>query len=194
MSMEANGGGSPARIGFDADALEAFYRSHINTVRRFVAARVSDPHLAADLTADIFLAAIDASDTYDPKRGSPAAWLVGVARNVIAAEFRSDARRRQLHGRLAGRRLLDSDSEARIEERLDAERHKRALYAALTTLSDSDRALIEMIAIDELPVADAAVALGIKTGTARVRLHRLRRSLQNTLLQPPSITTAGAAS
>jgi RNA polymerase sigma-70 factor (ECF subfamily) len=95
---------------------------------------------------------------------------------------------------VAGRRLLDPESETRIEERIDAERHNRALYSALGTLSESDRALIEMIAIDEIPVTDAAAALGIRPGTARVRLHRLRRYLQITVVQPTSITTAGAAS
>ncbi|MCK2221935.1 hypothetical protein MF672_050225 [Actinomadura sp. ATCC 31491] len=37
---------------------------------RFVVRRVSDPHFAADLTADIFLAALDSAHTYVPGRGS----------------------------------------------------------------------------------------------------------------------------
>ncbi|GAB3252398.1 hypothetical protein [Nocardioides dilutus] len=40
------------RIAGEPDALEAFYRDHIEAVQRFVARRVSDPHVAADLTAD----------------------------------------------------------------------------------------------------------------------------------------------
>ena len=39
-------------IATDPEALEAFYREHVEAVQRFVARRVSDPHLAADLTAD----------------------------------------------------------------------------------------------------------------------------------------------
>ena len=41
-------------IGTDPDALESFYREHVWAVQRFVARRVSDPHVAADLTADVF--------------------------------------------------------------------------------------------------------------------------------------------
>ena len=39
------------------------------------------------------------------------------------------------------------------------------------------RYILELVAVDELTVTDAAVALGVKPGTARVRLHRARRRL-----------------
>ena len=42
-------------IATDPDAFEVFYREHLETVQRFVARRVADPQLAADLTAEVFL-------------------------------------------------------------------------------------------------------------------------------------------
>ena len=170
------------RIGHDPDAFEAFYRAHLPIVQRFVARRVTDPHLAADLTADVFLAAVDAADGYRPDRGHPAAWLTGVARNVVAAEFRRQGRQREAARRIAGRRLLDADSLGRIEERIDAERETRALYDALRSLRPRDRALMELVAVEGLSVADAAAVLGVKPATARVRLHRSRRLVQSHLL------------
>ncbi|MFL6060785.1 MAG: RNA polymerase sigma factor [Marmoricola sp.] len=172
-------------ISSDPDAFAAFYREHLESVRRFVARRVADPHLAADLTAEIFLAAIDSASSYRSDRGAPGAWLVGVARNVIATEFRRQGRDRALVGRISGRRLLDPDSLARIEERIDAEREARKLYAALATLPERDRALVELVALDGLSVAEAAAVLGVKPGTARVRLHRSRARVQSHLT--PSI-------
>ncbi len=176
--MEKAQTGAPSRIDVDPDAFEAFYREHLEVVRRFVARRVSDPHLAADLTAAVFLAAIESADSFRSDRGNPAAWLVGIARNVVADEFRTQGRRERLHRRVAGRRLLDADSLGRIEERIDAERATRDLYAALATLSEADRALLEMVAVDHLSVAEAAAVLGLKPATARVRLHRSRRAVQ----------------
>lgn len=173
------------RIGHDPDAFEAFYRAQLDLVRRFVARRVSDPHLAADLTADVFLAAVDAADGYDPRRGSPAAWLTGVARNVVAAEFRRQGRQRTAVGKIAGRRLLDGDSLARIEERIDAERETRQLYDALGALRPRDRALMELVAVEGMSVTDAAAVLGVKPATARVRLHRSRRLVQSHLQPSP---------
>src|SRR3954466_3099716 len=116
------------RIAGDPDAFEDFYRAHLGLVRGFVARRVADPYLAADLIAEVFLAAIDGAGSYRPERGSPAGWLTGVARHVVAAEFRRQARDRDATRRLSGRRLLDTDSLARLEERIDAERETRRLY------------------------------------------------------------------
>lgn len=192
--METNEARGPTGIDEDPDAFEAFYRAHIETVRRFVARRVSDPHLAADLTADVFLAAIDAAGTYRPGRGSPAAWLVGVARNVLASEFRRQTRQQNLHRRISGRRLLDADSITRLEERIDAERETRRLYAALSELHPRDRLLIELVAIDGLTVADAAKHLDLKPATARVRLHRARHFMQSHLqLQLDSLSTEASS-
>ena len=167
------------RIGDDPDAFEAFYRAHLELVQRFVARRVADPHLAADLTAEVFLAAIDGASGYRPDRGTPAAWLTGVARHVVAAEFRRQARDRDVVRRISGRRLLDTDALVRIEERIDAERETRRLYDALAALPPRDRALMEFVAVDGLSVADAAAVLGVKPGTARVRLHRSRARIQS---------------
>lgn len=190
--MEANEARGPTGIDTDPDAFEAFYRAHIETVRRFVARRVSDPHLAADLTADAFLAAIDAAPTYRPGQGSPAAWLVGVARNVVATEFRRQTRQQSLHRRISGRRLLDADAISRLEDRIDAERETRRLYAALSELHPRDRLLIELVAVDGLTVADAARHLAIKPATARVRLHRARHFMQ-AHLQLGSLSTEASS-
>jgi RNA polymerase sigma-70 factor (ECF subfamily) len=177
------------RIGQDPDAFASFYLAHLERVQRFVARRVSDPHLAADLTAEIFLAAVDSAKSYRSDRGVPEAWLIGVARNVVNAEFRRITRDRDVVRRISGRRLLDTDSIAAIEERIDAEREVRALYTALATLRPKDRALMELVSVDGLSVADAAAVLGVKPGTARVRLHRSRARVQSHLLPTAALCT-----
>jgi RNA polymerase sigma-70 factor, ECF subfamily len=73
-------------IGTDPAAFGEFYRAHVDEVTRFVTRRVADPQLAADLTADVFLAVIDAAADYRGSFGGPRTWLFGIARNVIAAE------------------------------------------------------------------------------------------------------------
>jgi RNA polymerase sigma factor (sigma-70 family) len=175
------------RIGSEPDALEAFYRDHVELVQRFVARRVGDPHTAADLTADVFLAAIDSAASFDPRRGPLVAWLYGVGRNAIAAEVRRRAREQRAVRRVEGRRVLDASDAAayaRIEERLDAERESRRLYRAIETLSEDDRALLELVALDGVSVADAARVLGVKPATARVRLHRSRARVHAQLRAP----------
>src|SRR5919201_5658297 len=78
-------------ISADPDSFEVFYRAHVEAVQRFLARRVADPYLAADLTADVFLAAIESASSYRPGRVPPLAWLYGIARNALAAERRRGA-------------------------------------------------------------------------------------------------------
>jgi len=184
------------RIAHDPAAFEAFYREHVESVQRFVVRRTADPHLAADLTAEVFLAAIDAAPSYRPSRGAPVAWLFGVARNVVSAEHRRAGRERRATAQVSGRRLLDADDVARMQDRIDAAARSREMYAALDALSDGERAVFELIALDDLSPAEAAAALGIRPVTARVRLHRARATLRGHLFDDdaPTITRPMEAS
>jgi RNA polymerase sigma factor (sigma-70 family) len=168
-----------SRIAYDPKAFEAFYRRHVQGVERFIVRRVHDPHLAADLTADVFLAAIDTAASFDPRRGDPSAWLYGVARNVVSAEYRRTERDQRMQGRIVGRRLVAEDDIERLQEQIDAERESRDLVDAIARLPASERAVLELVAVDDLSVTEAAAALGIRPVTARVRLHRARKSLRN---------------
>ncbi len=174
------------RIAHDPATFETFYRAHVEAIQRFVVRRVADPYLAADLTADVFLAAIDAAKGYDRARGTPAAWLFGVARNVVAAEYRRAARERDANARLLGRELLDVDDIERMQARVDAAAEARALFGAIARLPEGERAVLELVALDELSVAEAAAALGLRPVTARVRLHRARGTLRRQIFDDAS--------
>ena len=80
--------------------------------------------------------------------------------------------------RISGRRLLEPDDSARIEDKLDAESPCRRVLAAMERLPAGERAVLELIAVDQLTVSEAAAGLGISQIAARVRLHRARKSLR----------------
>ncbi|WP_200953301.1 RNA polymerase sigma factor [Agromyces sp. Root81] len=168
-------------IGRDRAVLEWFYRAHLDAVENFVARRVRDPHTAADVTADVFLAAMTTASRYDPDRGSARAWLFGIAYRVIADTQRRAARRWRAAERETNRRTLHDDAITRLEEQLDAASAARELRDSLGQLSRTDRALIELTALDGLSITDAASALNLSAGAARVRLHRAKRKLRQTV-------------
>jgi RNA polymerase sigma-70 factor (ECF subfamily) len=170
-------------IGTDPAAFTQFYRAHVDEVTRFVARRVADPQLVADLTADVFLAVVEASAHYRGSFGGPRTWLYGIARNVIAAEFRRSARELRAERLVAGRRLLDADDIERMAEKIDALRQVRELHAELRALPECERAVLELVSVDGLTVAEAAAALNIRQVTARVRLHRARHALRSGTVQ-----------
>jgi len=170
-------------IGTDPAAFTRFYREHVDEVTRFVARRVADPQLAADLTAEVFLAVIDAAAHYRGSFGGPRTWLYGIARNIIAAEFRRSARDSRAESVVAGRRLLDADDVERLVEKIDALRQVREMHAELQALPEGERAVLELVSVDGLTVAEAAAALNIRQVTARVRLHRARQALRPASVQ-----------
>jgi RNA polymerase sigma factor (sigma-70 family) len=165
-------------IGTDPDLFEVFYREHVEDLQRFVARRVGNRERAADLTAEIFLAAIGSAHRYRPRRGTPKAWLYGIARALVANDRRRRGRERAGEKRLRGSALLDEEDAARMDARIDAAAQSRHLYAAMDRLPEAERAVLELVAIDELTVAEAAAAAGVRPVTARVRLHRARRKLR----------------
>jgi RNA polymerase sigma factor (sigma-70 family) len=175
---------SVVAIGRDPDALEAFYREHLEAVQRFVARRVASPEDAADLTAEVFLTAIHASRGYRGEAAVPLAWLYGIARRVVASHHRSTTRAIRAMDRIDARELLDDDSTERIVARIDSERAARGVYRSLAALPKRQRAVVELVAVDGLSLTEAAVALGISAGNARVLYHRARQRLAHTLSPP----------
>jgi len=184
--------GEGGRPGFDRATFQELYQAHFDEVLGFVTRRVADPHTAADLTAEVFVTALDQAGSYRGE-GPPGAWLTGIARHVVAAEYRRAARDRDAVRRVNAARLLDADDISRLEERIDAQRQARDLYAVIRTLPPGQQEVLELVAVDGLSVAAAAAAAGISATAARVRLHRARRALRQ-LAPLPQPGTPGAAS
>ncbi|WP_394277230.1 RNA polymerase sigma factor [Luteococcus sp.] len=67
--------------------------------------------------------------------------------------------------------------------RIDAEREARHQLECMASLPTGERELLELVAVDGLSVTEAARALGLRAGTARVRLHRARQHLNPTPTQ-----------
>jgi RNA polymerase sigma factor (sigma-70 family) len=167
-----------ARIRDDPAALERFYRAHFDEVVRYLARRVSDPHDVADLVAESFLGAIDSAASFDPARGRPVAWLIGIAQNKMRRYHRHRGNDHDAAQRLLGRRLLDGDDIADLEARIDAEADGATALGALHRLSPGLRELIDLVDLQGLTPAEAANVCGISAGLARIRLHRARRALR----------------
>ncbi|MDT0443061.1 RNA polymerase sigma factor [Streptomyces johnsoniae] len=189
MDIPSRNRGGPAAVARSPELFEEFYRRHVDAITRFMARRVDDPHTVADLTAEVFMAVIDSGHTYRAVLGSERAWLYGIARNTVSAERRRAVREAQAHGRVAGRRLLADDDIARLEDKLTTEGAGRRAMAAMDVLPEGERAVLELVAVDQLTVSEAAAALGLRQVTARVRLHRARRRLRDVAHPPAGNTT-----
>jgi RNA polymerase sigma-70 factor (ECF subfamily) len=171
----------PKRSPLSRDAaaeFEELYRAQVDAVTAFFARRSADPQTVADLTADTFVQVITSLAGFDPSRGTARAWVFGIARHVYAAHLETHTKQRTKALRLAGRRELDTDQVDDLLDRIDAQRAGRRLISELGTLSETDRTLVELVDIAGLPAKEAAAALGISAGSARMRLMRVRNRLR----------------
>ncbi len=75
--------------GGDAEAFVAFYQRHLGAMLGFFLRRTGDPELTADLTAEVFAAALLAAVRYRSGERPALAWLYGIAAHKLA-----DSRRR----------------------------------------------------------------------------------------------------
>lgn len=146
--------------------VEELYRLHAAELRGYLYRRAGQS--GADLLGEVFVVALQRVDDL-PEPDVRRAWLFGTARRLLLAAHR-EARHR-----------YDAETErARVHESSagpeDAGR-ARAVREALASLREPDRELIRLTEWERLSIAEAAVVLGLRPGTARVRLHRARRAL-----------------
>jgi RNA polymerase sigma-70 factor (ECF subfamily) len=157
---------------------EALYRANVAAVTAYFARRSAEPQTVADLTSDTFVQAIASFATFDPRKGTPRAWVLGIARRIYAGHCQAHSQQRSRAERLAGRRELASDEVGDLIDRIDAEQAGRALVSGLTKLPASDRAVIELVDLAGLQAKEAAQVLGLAPGTLRMRLMRARARLR----------------
>jgi RNA polymerase sigma factor (sigma-70 family) len=155
-----------------------WYEAYGSSVYNYFRFHVPLPDVAEDLTAETFLKVVRAAERFDPARGTPKAWILAVARNVLV-DWRRRARLRQ-YVVLGTMHDLVSDAPSPEERLLRAEEVGR-LLDAVSTLGDADRELVGLRYGSGLDTAEVAQILGISEGSVRTRVWRVLGKLRDVL-------------
>lgn len=169
------------RAASDPDAFAELYTRHVVRVHRVVRSRVPAA-FELDLVAETFAqAALSLRRYEDPGDGSAAAWLCGIALNLLRRAHkrqRIEASARNRLGMQARTAELDVDA---IAARLDAESMCEILRSALSDLPAGQQRAIELRVVRELGYDDVARELGTTPVAARIRVMRALKSLADAL-------------
>src|SRR5665811_2214525 len=84
-SARTKGAGLGDRPPSALQELEDVYRTNVGPVSAYFARRCSEPQTVADLTSETFLRAAAGFARFDARRGTPRAWLFGIASRVFAS-------------------------------------------------------------------------------------------------------------
>jgi RNA polymerase sigma-70 factor, ECF subfamily len=142
----------------------------LRRVYSYVAYRIGPGPDAEDVTSEAYARALRARETYDPSRGAPLAWLIGIARRCLAEA-------------MAARPLLtlelpepadSGDLEERTVRRL-------ALAAAVASLDEREQELIALRYGADLSARRIGEILGLRTNAVEVALHRALVRLRDRL-------------
>jgi RNA polymerase sigma-70 factor, ECF subfamily len=162
-------------------AFGVIFDRHGSTLLRFLARRV-DPAEAEDLLGDVFRIAFERRSAFERDRDSARPWLYGIAANLVAKHYRSEARRLRAMARASAlrasaARLLDDDPAERAVASADAGALWPRVVDAIGALPEAERQVLLLFAWEELSYDEIAQALGVPAGTVRSRLSRGRARL-----------------
>lgn len=152
------------------DPLVAIYRVALPQVYGYLLTRCGSVTLAEDLTAETFMAAVDAVRRRQMPEVS-VAWLVGVARHKLVDHWRRVAREQR------GLAAVGPDQEASDdpwEEVLDTQ----AAHSALLRLSVPQRVALTLRYLDGLSVPEVAEHVGRSVHATETLLTRSRAALR----------------
>lgn len=139
---------------------------------------------AEDLVQQVFLAAWKGRDRFDPSKGSLAAWLSGIARFKAIDHLRAASRRPSSPSAQVGEMASGSASvgdtgstEPAVNQVVD----RMVLSAALQSLPDARRQVIELGFYHELSHPEIADRLDLPLGTVKSHMRRGLEALQREL-------------
>jgi RNA polymerase sigma-70 factor (ECF subfamily) len=153
----------------DRPTFAAVAERELDAVHRYLVFLTGNRAVAEDLTGETFEKAFRTWRRFDPRRGTPRAWLCQIARSVALDHFRAEERRRRREERYAGG--------AGVHVR-EVELGPSALEAALGQLSPAEREVVALRVLLDLDGPTAARVLGISPTACSTRLSRALKRLE----------------
>jgi RNA polymerase sigma-70 factor (ECF subfamily) len=153
-------------------SFERLYRASRDDVYAYVVTLMRDRFAAEDVTALAFERAYRKRASYRPGRGSPRAWLFGIARNAALDELRR-------RGRSTTVAADPVDEAAPVPEDVaEVGARRLAVRAALASLEPREREVVALKFFAGLSNAELATVLGTSETNAGTRVHRVVHKLR----------------
>ena len=154
----------------------------MDTVFRFIYFRVGNRPLAEDLTADTFLRALKRIGSFTWQGRDLGAWLVTIARNLVADHFKSGRYRLEVTtGEVLDADQADRGPEGSPEAAVVDHITNVALLDAVKQLNPEQQECIVLRFLHGFSVAETAHAMGKNEGAIKALQYRAVRALHRLL-------------
>jgi RNA polymerase sigma-70 factor (ECF subfamily) len=164
----------------DLAAVSELYNLHVDRIYRYVRYRAGDDQTAEDITAEVFLRAIESLGSYNDQGAPFIAWLYRIAQARIIDFWRSSKRRQTapLDDPLLQDGLVVTDEDIDV----DFLQH-RSLWSALQQLTDDQQNVIILKFMQGLDNTEIAHVLGKTEGAIKALQRRALETLARLLDQ-----------
>lgn len=167
-----------ARSQSSPEAFAVVFDRHFAFVHRYIARRIGRDR-ADDLASQTFTVAFAHRARYRDDLGTARPWLLGIATNLMRAEWRRDERAGVLAERLEASLPSSTGSPAYASDPYEDD--NGCLDAALERLDAGQREALLLHVWGELSYAEVASAMDIPVGTVRSRISRACAALRQEL-------------
>ena len=165
----------------DSDAFGELYERYLPKMYSYIYYRTGNQHEAEDLTARLFLRALQHIGRY-VDRGLPfQAWLYRIAHNLVANWHRDQGRRKIIALDDYVAHSLQSEAPDQLAE---AREREQQLMRAVRRLPDDRQQLLSLKFIDKLSNAEIGAIMGRTEGAIKSLYHRTLLSLRDELRGP----------
>ena len=166
----------------EADAFGLIYDRYMETVFRFIYFRVGNKQLAEDLTSDTFLRALKRIGSFTWQGRDLGAWLVTIARNLVADHFKSGRYRLEITtGDVLEAEKEDRGLEGTPETAVVDHITNVTLLTAVKQLNPEQQECIVLRFLHGFSVAETAQAMGKNEGAIKALQYRAVRALARLL-------------
>ncbi|MGQ0844298.1 MAG: ECF subfamily RNA polymerase sigma factor, BldN family [Sporichthyaceae bacterium] len=165
----------------DSDAFAGLYDKYLDVVFRYISYRVGSRPLAEDLTSETFLRALRGMGGFTWQGRDFGAWLITIARNLIADHYKSS--RFRLEITIADMVTTEGNQEAAESPEGAVLRHftNSALLAAVKQLNPAQQECLVLRFLQGLSVAETAKIMGKNEGAIKTLQYRAVRTLAQLL-------------
>lgn len=172
-----------AATGSDPEAFAGFYDRYETSLVGYFVRRTGDPEVAADLTAEVFAAALAAAPRYRPEGPTAAGWLFTIAHNTLATSMRRGRVEARARRRVGIREVLEfaPDELERLEAAAGGDDWVLELMERLPA---PQRQAIRSHIVDERPYGEIAATLATSELVIRKRVSRGLATLRKQLEDP----------
>ena len=165
----------------DRDAFSRFYDAFAGTALSLIRRVLRDPSPSEEVLQDVFWQVWKEAPQYDPRRGSPIAWVMMRAKARAIDKLRSIRRREQTFVMPVNEAVARQDDGGAQTAAATVE-GRGIVQNALARLPEAQRRVIELAFFEGLTQSEIAARLGEPLGTvktrARLGLERLRTVLR----------------